>query len=70
MALRIDAQELRSYLVGWKGYFRLANTRKVFRTLDEWICHRLRAIQLKQWRREERVPANPGRCVFGRRAEP
>jgi group II intron reverse transcriptase/maturase len=43
--------ELRSYLVGWKNYFRLAATPKVFRELDEWLRHRLRALQLKQWKR-------------------
>jgi group II intron reverse transcriptase/maturase len=43
--------ELRSYLVGWKEYFRLADTPKAFGELDEWIRHRLRAIHLKQWRR-------------------
>ena len=44
-------QDLRSYLIGWKGYFRLADTPGIFRALDEWIRHRLRAIQLKQWKR-------------------
>jgi group II intron reverse transcriptase/maturase len=44
-------QELRLYLLGWKGYFRLADTPRIFRDLDEWIRHRLRAIQLKQWKR-------------------
>jgi group II intron reverse transcriptase/maturase len=44
-------KELRGYLVGWKEYFRLADTPRVFRELDEWIRHRLRAIQLKQWKR-------------------
>jgi group II intron reverse transcriptase/maturase len=43
--------DLRAYLLGWKGYFRLADTPRVFRELDEWIRHRLRAIQLKQWKR-------------------
>jgi len=43
--------ELRSYLIGWKGYFRLADTPQIFRELDEWIRHRLRAYQLKQWKR-------------------
>jgi RNA-directed DNA polymerase len=43
--------ELRSYLVGWKEYYRLADTPKVFNTLDEWIRHRLRALHLKQWKR-------------------
>ncbi|MES1178819.1 MAG: group II intron reverse transcriptase/maturase [Myxococcales bacterium] len=45
------AAELRSYLVGWKEYFRLAETPNIFRELDQWIRHRLRAIHLKQWRR-------------------
>ena len=44
-------QDLRAYLLGWKGYFRLADTPRVFSDLDEWIRHRLRAIQLKQWKR-------------------
>lgn len=45
------AMELRSYLTGWNSYFRLADTPKVFRKLDQWIRHRLRAIQLRQWKR-------------------
>jgi len=44
------AQELRSYLLGWKAYFRHAQTPTVMRELDEWLRHRLRALQLKQWR--------------------
>ena len=44
-------KELRSYLVGWLAYFRQAETRAVFRHLDEWIRHRLRQIYLKQWNR-------------------
>lgn len=45
------AERLRAYLPGWKAYFLLAQTPKVFRELDEWIRHRLRALQLKHWRR-------------------
>ncbi|WP_332455489.1 group II intron maturase-specific domain-containing protein, partial [Burkholderia ubonensis] len=37
--------------LGWKGYFRLAQTPGVMRELDEWVRHRLRAIQLKHWKR-------------------
>ena len=44
-------ERLRSYLLGWKGYFQLAQTPKVWRSLDEWLRHRLRAIQLKHWKR-------------------
>lgn len=45
------AADLRSYLLGWRGYFQLAETPGVFRKLDEWLRHRLRAIQLKHWKR-------------------
>ena len=45
------AEEMRKYLPGWKSYFRLAHTPSIFRDLDSWIRHRLRAIQLKQWRK-------------------
>jgi group II intron reverse transcriptase/maturase len=45
------AEELRGYLPGWKAYFQLAQTPRAFRELDEWLRHRLRAVQLKHWRR-------------------
>jgi len=44
-------ERLRPYLLGWKAYFSLAQTPKVWRELDEWLRHRLRAIQLKHWKR-------------------
>ena len=45
------AEQLGRYLPGWKGYFRLAQTPTTFRDLDSWIRRRLRAVQLKQWKR-------------------
>jgi len=45
------AQSLKKYLPGWKAYFRLAQTPTTFRDLDSWIRRRLRAVQLKQWKR-------------------
>ena len=45
------ATELRSDLVGWKNSFQLAVTPRIFRDLDEWLRRRLRAVQLKQWKR-------------------
>jgi group II intron reverse transcriptase/maturase len=50
-SVKAVAAELASYLPGWKQYFCLAETPGVLRGLDEWIRHRLRALQLKQWKR-------------------
>ena len=55
-SLRAVTERLRSFIPGWKAYFRLAQTPRVWRELDEWMRHRLRAIQLKQWKR--------GRTIF------
>jgi len=49
-------EKLKSYLPGWKEYFRLADTPGIFADLDQWIRRRLRLVQLKQWKR--------GRTVF------
>lgn len=44
-------ERLAEYLRGWKAYFRLAQTPSVFTELQGWVRHRLRALQLKQWKR-------------------
>jgi RNA-directed DNA polymerase len=44
-------ERLRPYLLGWKAYYGLAQTPGIWRKLDEWFRHRLRAIQLKHWKR-------------------
>ncbi len=44
-------ERVRPYLLGWKAYFGLAQTPGIWRSLDEWLRHRLRAIQLKHWKR-------------------
>ena len=56
-SLRSVVAELRKYLPGWKEYFQLADTPKVFADYDKWIRHRLRALQLKQWKRGPKVYA-------------
>ena len=48
--------ELRSSLTGWRNYFGLADTPRIFANLDQWIRRRLRALQLKHWKR--------GRTIF------
>lgn len=47
--------KLRPYLRGWKAYFGMAQTPGVWRELDEWLRHRLRAIQLRHWKRPRTI---------------
>jgi group II intron reverse transcriptase/maturase len=44
-------EKLRSYVLGWKAYYGLTQTPRIWRELDEWMRHRMRAIHLKHWRR-------------------
>jgi RNA-directed DNA polymerase len=44
-------EKLGTYLTGWKAYFRIADTPRAFADIDGWIRHRLRAVQLKHWKR-------------------
>jgi RNA-directed DNA polymerase len=48
-------RKLRVYVLGWKAYFRLAQTPRVWQELDKWVRHRMRAIQLKHWKRAETI---------------
>jgi len=50
-SIESTVERLREYLVGWKGYFQLAQTPGVFAAVDQWIRRRLRLVQLKQWKR-------------------
>ena len=50
-SLSAVAKELKRYLVGWREYFKQAQTPGTFGDLDKWIRHRLRCLQLKQWKR-------------------
>ncbi len=46
---------LRRYLVGWRAYFRLADTPRVFAQVEQWLHRRLRAAHLKHWQHGSRV---------------
>jgi group II intron reverse transcriptase/maturase len=43
--------ELSQYLRGWIGYYRIQQMAGVLAELDVWIRHRLRAMQLKKWKK-------------------
>ncbi|RAN86777.1 maturase [Bacillus sp. SRB_28] len=44
-------KKLNQYLIGWLGYFALADTKSIFEQLDQWIRRRLRQCVWKMWKR-------------------
>lgn len=51
ISMKERLEKLNSYLMGWSGYFGIAETLSIFQELDEWIRRRLRMCLLKQWKR-------------------
>ncbi|MFI6579488.1 group II intron reverse transcriptase/maturase, partial [Nocardiopsis sp. NPDC050513] len=49
MEYRVD--RLNRFLVGWMGYFRLADAASMLSRLDEWLRRRMRQIRWKEWKR-------------------
>lgn len=52
MGYRINT--LNRFVRGWMGYFRIADTPRVLRDLDQWFYRRMRQICWKQWKRPPR----------------
>ena len=44
-------KKLNQYLIGWCGYFALADTHSIFKALDGWIKRRLRMCLWKNWKK-------------------
>jgi len=44
-------EEINRYIIGWIGYYRLADTPSAFEELDGWIRRRLRQLIWKRWKR-------------------
>lgn len=55
MNLEMVIRRLNPVLRGFANYFRIANCKIVFRNLMAWIRRRLRAIQLKLWKKPRRL---------------
>lgn len=51
MTMEERIAKLNRYLVGWIGYYQLAETSSIFKTLDGWIKRRLRMIRWKEWKK-------------------
>jgi RNA-directed DNA polymerase len=58
--------ELRSYLLGWRGYFGFCQTPSVLRNFDSWIHRRLRCYAWKQWNTGRRRFAELRRLGIGK----
>lgn len=43
--------QLNQYLMGWCGYFALADTKTIFKEIDGWIRRRLRMCLWKDWKK-------------------
>jgi group II intron reverse transcriptase/maturase len=50
-SMKAVIEELKVVLVGWRQYFRLVQQKWDFEALDKWLRHRLRALQLRHWKR-------------------
>lgn len=44
-------EQLRRYLIGWRGYFAFCQTPSVLQSLERWVRRRLRSVVWKQWKR-------------------
>lgn len=44
-------QELKSYIIGWINYFKIADIKALLKRTDEWLRRRLRMIYWKQWKK-------------------
>ena len=55
MNLKMVIARINPLLRGFANYFRIANCTGMFRSLMQWIRRRLRAIQLKLWKKPEKL---------------
>lgn len=49
--LRTFLESLKPQLRGWVGYFSVAETKRVFEELDQWIRRKLRCMEWRKWKR-------------------
>src|SRR6266403_1869400 len=49
ISLRQLIEDLRPYLIGWRGYFGFCQTPRVLTNLEAWIRRRLRSYLWRQW---------------------
>jgi RNA-directed DNA polymerase len=57
-------QKLNEYLRGWVSYFKIQEFKKIFNDLDSWIRSRLRSMQLKKWKKPEKLQRMMTHCGY------
>jgi RNA-directed DNA polymerase len=48
---RFLTEDLQPFLRGWASYFSVAEARRVFEDLDEWVRRKLRCLEWRKWKR-------------------
>jgi len=48
---RFLTEDLQPLLRGWASYFSVAETRRVFEDLDDWVRRKLRCMEWRKWKR-------------------
>lgn len=68
-------KELRSYVIGWLGYFGISNTYKELLALEDWMRRRVRLYYWKQWKQPRtrrrnliKLGANPKKVKLATRS--
>lgn len=51
MSNKARIEKLKSYIMGWINYFKIADMKKLLAKGDEWLRRRIRMIYWKQWKR-------------------
>lgn len=51
MGNKTRIEKLKSYIMGWINYFKIADMKQLLNQVDEWLRRRIRMIYWKQWKR-------------------
>ena len=51
MGNEVRVKKLKSYIMGWINYFKMADMKKLLAETDEWMRRRIRMVYWKQWKR-------------------
>ena len=56
--VRVVMQEVKRFIRGWLGYFRVADMKRTMQSWDEWLRRRFRMYIWKQWKKPKTKVAN------------